>query len=192
MSDPFTKFFEMIISVFKLIGVLFEMVINIQETLECPTRIWTHIGTCLFYWGVDTVMIILYNIFYWIVYIFIYLPTWCGYKAICFCTNKRFLSCGEFSPDDIIPSLSSFKWPFEFIYRQSGGDRFLYRDGGDLKNCYCIPPLKLAFRPLTHYSDIFGDDKSSKNSTYMLIAIFILLGVAVTKMGEKGSPTPVE
>jgi hypothetical protein len=189
MADPFTSFFKLIISIFEMIGMLFMMLIDLQNTLMCPFKIWNNIGKCLGYWVMDVIINIIYFIIFWILFFFLYIPIWIGSFLLClFLRNTSDSFCFDVSYEDIIPSKDSVCFPIEFIYNKLTGGRLIYRNGEDISNCYCVPPLILAFSPYKTYSDISSsssEDSNSGSMLYFLIAVSLLGTVYLTNLKSK-------
>ena len=184
MGDPFSDFFKLIGSCFEMIGMLFMMLIDLQNTLMCPFKIWNNIGKCLGYWAMDVIINIIYFIVFWILYIFLYVPIWIGSFVLClFLRNTSESFCFDVSYEDIIPSKDSMCFPFEYIYNYFTEGRLIYRNGEDIGNCYCIEPLIFAFRPYQTYSDFSSSGSLNVGSSmYVLIAVCLLTAVYLTNI----------
>jgi hypothetical protein len=184
MGDPFSDFFKLIGSCFEMIGMLFMMLIDLQNTLMCPFKVWNHIGTCLGYWAMDVVINIIYFIVFWILYIFLYIPIWVGSFVLClFLRNTSESFCFDVSYEDIIPSKDSMCFPFEYIYNYLTEGRLIYRNREDIGNCYCVRPLIFAFGPYQTYSDYSSSSSLNVGSSmYVLIAVCLLTAVYLTNI----------
>lgn len=189
MGDPIGNLFKMIIGVFESIGMLFTMVLKINEILACPVKIWNNIGTCLYYWAMDSVIIVIYFIIFYILYIFVFIPVYYMSKIFCYVMGNYIEDvCTEISYQDVIPSKDSFCFPIEYLYYKGTDGRLIYRNGGDINNCYCIPPLKSALGPYETFSDFDqSDDNKTKYTSIIIIALFLLLAVYMT---NSSSTTP--
>lgn len=193
MSDPIGNLFKMIIGVFESIGMLFTMVLKINEIIACPVKIWNNIGTCLYYWAMDIIIIIIYFIFFYILYIFVFIPVYVMSKVFCFVMDNYIeYACREISYQDVIPSKDSFCFPFEYLYYKATNGRLIYRNGSDINNCYCIPPLKMAFEPYETFSDFEKSENDGKETivSLLIISLFLLFAVYVTN--RSGNTTPIQ
>lgn len=192
MADPITSFFKLIVSIFEMIGMLFMMLIDLQNTLMCPFRVWFNIGTCLGYWAMDVIINIIYFIIFWILFFFVYIPVWTGSFLVClFLRNTSEIYCVDISYEDVIPSKDTFCFPFEYIYNKiTGGGRLIHRNQEDMKNCYCVPPLVYAFVPYKTYSDYNPSNDSKETSSsgvYFLIAFSLLITVYLTNLKKNNN-----
>jgi len=139
-------------------------ILKIGKYLECPFKILEHMTTCLFFWGLDWLFHAIWCIVWVIVFIFIFCPIWLSLTMLCLVVGN-IVGCYTVEPNDICPSWPSFANFIENIMQTLTGSKFLYRDDGDMDNCYCIDPLPQMFDPLRDYHNYYNDAKSSKNSS---------------------------
>ena len=125
-------------------------ILKIGKYLECPFKIMDHMTTCLFFWGLDWLFHAIWGIV-WVMMLCMFVSNITG--------------CYTVEPNDICPSWPSFANFIENIMQTFTGSKFLYRDDGDMDNCYCVDPLPQMFDPLRYYSNYYSDTKSSQNSS---------------------------
>jgi hypothetical protein len=149
-------------------------ILKIGDYLACPFRIMDHATTCLFYWGLDWLFHLIWCIVWVLVFIFVFCPIWLALAMLCLCVGK-IAGCYTVSVDDICPSWSDFANFIENIAQTLTGSRFLYRDDGDMHNCYCVDPLPEIFDPFRNYSSYYGSssDASGPSKGTLLVPMIV-------------------
>ena len=149
-------------------------ILKIGKYLECPFKILDHMTTCLFFWGLDWLFHVIWCLVWLIVFIFVFCPIWLALGMLCLCVSG-FTGCYTVEPNDICPSWQSFANFIENIMQTLTGSKFLYRDDGDMDNCYCIDPLPQMFDPLRGYTSYYSNVNSSQSSSNGASLLFPLI-----------------
>ena len=147
---------------------------NLLDILACPIKLFTNIHICALYFLEDTVALLIWLFFFLITFVIIYLPTaffndlYCRLGGQYYCKNRL-------TYKDVCPSKQFIAEFIELCFKFFGM-KFLLRSKSDLEKCYCIPPIKWLFQPLTEMkllkklSSLYGND----DSTRFVVAISIL------------------
>ena len=129
---------------------------NILEMIKCPINIFKNINKCAVYYLLDIIFTILWLVVFIICFIIfiivkVVLTGTCVILNVVFGNSYKKLlgKCPDVNMYDICPTKSKFFNYIENIYYYSSGGRLLYRNKSDVSKCYCIPPIKLIFSPLT-------------------------------------------
>jgi hypothetical protein len=166
---------------------------NIFSALMCPIRILKNIDKCMIFWLKDVFWLIIHLIIkYMLLFPFVYIPIKSILKTICFCTGK----CYNVTLEDVTPDKKSFFKLIENLKTTISNGRYLYRNSGDIKKCYCVPSIKKMFDPLTQYrsfKDAVSNQQSQGVNTSIFIVPMIILGIlyAGNKMRSSSPSTGV-
>jgi hypothetical protein len=206
MGDPLSDAFRKIGDVFNQIGSIFEQIgqIFIQlfqhttdigsifEMILCPINIFTHIHLCAYYWLMDKLFYLIWLIIWWFVYIFIFLPLWLGCLALCTCIGNWMVEmlgyCPSIELNDVCPSKDSFFNGVENLYRFFFNGRFLERDDGDMKTCYCVPALRMLFDPFRNfrsYYSMYEEETKKQDKTSIVFPCFIIFILILSNFSGK-------
>lgn len=147
--------------------------------LACPFRILSNIPLCSYYWFLDVVFYIIWLILWLILFIFVYLPLKLEFAILCMFFGKTLDFCPTISMDDVCPTKKQFFNTIENINNLFSNKRFLLRNKSDIKKCYCIPPIRILFGPLTSYKSfqdvvLESSEKSESSSWTLFVSFFIL------------------
>jgi hypothetical protein len=146
--------------------------------LACPFKILANIPLCSYYWFLDVVFYILWLIIWITIFIFVYCPLKLEFAIFCMFFGKFIDFCPTLSMNDICPTKKQFFNTIENINNIFSSKRFLLRNKGDVKKCYCMPPIKMLFGPLTSYKgfqDAVSESSSNSNSSWSLFVSFGIL-----------------
>lgn len=154
---------------------------KIGEYLKCPFNILEHLNSCLLFWFLDILFTIIWLIVWIIIFIFIFCPLWLCFTCLCWTVGYFFGGCWNISINDVCPSRKGFFNILENMIQPLYG-KFLYRDGGDIDNCYCLPFIKDIFDPLDYFNNAFDSISSissggSANSHIVIFVCIIILGI---------------
>jgi hypothetical protein len=203
--------FDSIGNLFNQIGDAFNQIANIQKLIECPINLMKNLPTCVYYYSIDTFVIILYYIVYWILYIFLYIPIFIAFTIVrmtflsiysiglgfiyenSLWGKYDFLNQLNITPEDICsPSLKyDIAYCLEYLYRITSGDlNLINRTSSDIDNCYCNK-IQNVFNPLTDFNtpNINNPDSGYKE-VYLVISFFILGFLYVCQYSKWGIKIP--
>jgi len=164
---------------------------NIFSALACPLRILKNIDKCVMFWLKDVLWRLIHLIIKFLfIYPFIFMPVWLVSTTICICTGL----CWNVSIDDVCPTKTNFFKLIENIKNTVSSGKYLYRDSGDIKKCYCIPSIKKMFDPLTQYRSFIEqakDQQQKSNVASAMVVPLIILGILYigNKVSSGGSST---
>lgn len=186
LSRSVSKMSNKINNGFKKAGKEFK---KIGDVLKCPASIFSNIPKCGLYYIEDLIVLLIWFILWLLCYFFIYLPIVVIMKMYNAAGGKYF--CKPIRHQDVCPTKNFIGEVLELCF-QFFGFKILLRSSKDLKQCYCIPPLKMAFQPLTNmkYSNKLknlgkSNDKKS-HSTRIFISIMVIgLVFAINLYGYK-------
>ena len=182
IKEPIEKMIKQIKDIFESIADAFKQISNINELIDCPTRLFTNIEKCGVFFSYDVIMIIVHLLIKWIpVFILIYIPLSPVAIAFNYIMNTDMF---DFELDDICPSKDTLCFIIEFSYYSMGNKKYiLNRSGEDLHKCYCIYPIKAFFDPYTtfHMKD---EDSEEQSKTLFIIALCILICVITPQIGS--------
>lgn len=173
------KILGQIANIFVQIGKIFIMIFEIIFKISCPISVFTNIHICSYYWFLDMIFFLIWLIVYYICLVFIYIPVVIGCAVSCVFIGMWTGKCWFIRPSDVCPSKEVFLNFIENMWQAVFKKRFLYRDRGDIKKCYCVTALEKLFDPFTRFRNYFGNnvgDKSTDKLRYLIIPI-ILLGL---------------
>lgn len=163
-------------------------ILKIGEYLACPFRIMDHMTTCLFFWGLDWFFHLIWAIVWVIVFIFVFCPIWISLNMLCLCVS-HITGCFTVEPNDICPSWPTFANFIENTVQTLTGSKFLYRDDGDMRNCYCVSPLPEMFDPFRNYTSYYSSAQGSSDSNFMGGSLFfpmVIFGILYFYNRKKG------
>jgi len=146
--------------------------------LACPFKILANIPLCSYYWFLDVVFYILWLILWTTIFIFVYCPLKAEFAIFCMFFGKFIGFCPSISMNDLCPTKKQFFNGIENINNLFSSKRFLLRNKGDIKKCYCMPPIKMLFGPLTSYKsfqDAVSESSSKSDSSWTLFVSFGIL-----------------
>lgn len=164
---------------FKKVG---SEITKIGNVLKCPVSIFSNIPVCGLYYIEDLIMLAIWFFIWLICFVVLYLPIsffmqiYCAVGGVYFCETVRV--------DEICPSKQFITELFEMCFEMFGV-KILLRSSGDVKKCYCIPPMKTAFQPLTSMkftkdlTNAANGNSESDNSERLLIAVFVLVVIVL-------------
>lgn len=189
IGNPFT----FILKLFNTIGVaitsiftLFGLVGDIFGMINCPYKIWSNIGKCLYLWFLDWLFSVLFWIWFLLLWVTVFLPISIGWFVICLTMGDLLYACNVINAYDICPSRTNFFKYIDYLYFLISGKFFLLRSKRDISDCYCFPPLKFALGPLEHKLDLkpfSKKEKEEKETSYLgvliLIAILIMISLVI-------------
>ncbi len=173
------NFFKAIANFFIMIGKLFIMMFEILFKISCPISVFTNMHICSYYWFLDMLFFLIWLIVYAICFIFIYIPVVIGCAISCIFIGAWIGKCWFVKPSDVCPNKKAFLNFIENLAQAVSGKRFLYRDRGDIKMCYCVSALESLFDPLTKFRNYFGGESAEKSTDkwrYLIVPL-ILLGL---------------
>lgn len=149
---------------------------GILEILKCPVSIFSNISKCGGFYYRDKLFEIIWGVVWIINFILIFFPLFVADKIIC----AIFKRCVNITPNDVCISRKTFFKFIENIYfLLSGGGRYLYRTPGEVKKCYCTPPLIMYFDPLRSFRSYFERlIQTSPNYVALLFPILIMIILA--------------
>jgi len=188
--------FDSIGNIFNQIGDIFNQIGQIQKMIECPINLMRNLPTCVYYYSIDTSVIVLYNIVYWILYIFLFVPIFIAFFIVkmTFSTMKSaglefvygnslwgnydILNSLEIKPEHICPPemKTNIAYSIEYLNRViSGNNNLVNRTSSDIDNCYCNR-IENVFTPLKNYEDPNANTPDAKmQSIYLFISFVVLL-----------------
>jgi hypothetical protein len=176
LDNPFSfiiKLFQAIGEIFSSIFTIFGLIGDIFDIISCPYRIFSNIGKCAGYWFFDIFFwgfyLILWAIIFWPLALLLNL----GFLSVCFATGNW---CNIFlTAEDICTKEGFFKF-WDYSYFILFETKFLYRDEGDIDDCYCYPPLKYALDPLEEKLDLpdVEEEGSKSNPILFIFAVSVL------------------
>jgi len=185
MGNPFRAVTKKINETTKKVNSGFKKVgselTKIGDVLKCPISIFSNIPMCGLYYIEDLIMLVVWFALWLICFVVLYLPIsffmeiYCALGGVYFCQKVKYT--------DICPSKQFVTELFELCF-QFFGVKIWLRSSGDVKKCYCIPPMKMAFQPLTSmkYTKSFMNAATGDNDDAMserLIIALIIFGVVV-------------
>ena len=177
------QFFGFVIKIFQLIPKLVEGIITIFslmddvfEMISCPYKVWTNFFKCIgWFWLTDIIFFILWFLWWWLLFIFIFIPASIGWNTVCLLFGNMFNACKQLEIEDVCTSKEDFFKFFDYLIFLISDFHLLYRDKGDVKNCYCHPAIRYAFSPLENQFKMFDLEDSNKlYGTPVILAIFVL------------------
>lgn len=153
-------------------------IVRIFSMLVCPFRILANIPLCSYYWFLDVVFYIIWLILWITIFIFVYCPLKAEFAIFCLFFGKVLNFCPTISMNDLCPSKKQFFNTIENINNLFFNKRFLLRSKSDIRKCYCMPPIRMLYGPLTSNKS-FGDmvsesSDSSSSSTTLYVSVGIL------------------
>jgi hypothetical protein len=184
MGNPFKAVTKKINGVTKKVNNGFKKVgseLNkIGNVLKCPISIFSNIPKCGLYFIEDLIMLLVWFVLWLICFVVLYLPIaffmqiYCVMGGVYFCVPKL-------SPTDICPSKQFITELVELCF-EAFGIRLLLRTSKDVKQCYCIPPVKMAFQPLTkmkYTGDLLNAATGNDEDAYTerLLIAFVIFGL---------------
>jgi hypothetical protein len=203
--------FDSIGNLFNQIGDAFNQIANIQKMIECPINLMKNLPTCVYYYSIDTFVIILYYIIYWILYIFLYIPIFIAFTLvrITFLSissiglgfiyenslwgKYEFLNQLNITPEDICSTSLKYdiSYCLEYIYRITTGDiNIINRTSSDIDNCYCNK-IQSVFDPLTDFNNFDITNPSTEyKEIYLIFSFFILAFLYMCQYANFGIKTP--
>jgi hypothetical protein len=146
--------------------------------LACPFKILANIPLCSYYWFLDVVFYIIWLILWLIIFIFIFCPLKLEFAIFCTFFGKIIDFCPTISMNDLCPSKKQFFNTIENINNLFSSKRFLFRNKSDVKKCYCMPPIKILFGPLTSYKsfeEVVAESSEKSDSSWTLFISFGIL-----------------
>ena len=153
-------------------------IVKLFAMLACPFKILANIPLCIYYWFLDVLFYIIWIILWLILYIFVYWPIKIEFYVFCFSLGKIINFCPTISMKDICPTKNQFFNGIENINNLFSGKPFLLRSKNDIKKCYCMPPIKMLFGPLTSVKTL--EDAlaaSANNNQNSSISLFVSFGI---------------
>jgi hypothetical protein len=78
---------------------------------------------------------------------------------------------------DLCPSKKQFFNGIENINNLFSSKRFLLRSKNDIKKCYCMPPIKMLFGPLTSVKSFEDAIAGSENKDNSSMSLFVSFGI---------------
>ena len=169
------KLFDLIPQIFKMIFELATSLADLIDILMCPFNILANLPTCMTFYALDIVGWIVWGIVAVLVAIFVWLPIWLGSSAVCITLPAWKAVCWKVGFWDIVPTRDGFMRGIEQTYNSARGSRFMYRNSSDLKKCYCIPPIRMAFNPYTKYRPYGGSSNESSGGVNIILVIAIMI-----------------
>jgi hypothetical protein len=153
--------------------------------LACPFKILANIPLCIYYWFLDVLFYFVWLIIWSIIYVFVYWPIKIEFYVFCFSFGKIIDFCPTISMNDLCPTKIQFFNGIENMNMIFSSKPFLLRSKDDIKKCYCMPPIKMLFGPLTSVktledavaSSANNADKGSSMSLFVSFGILTLLYV---------------
>jgi hypothetical protein len=148
--------------------------------LACPFKILANIPLCIYYWFLDVLFYIIWCIIWLIVYIFVFSPIQVIFMVFCFSLGKVIDFCPTISMKDFFPSKIQFFNGIENINNLFSGKPLLLRSKNDIGKCYCMPPIKMLFGPLTSvksFQDAIVDSVNTNNNNKSSMALFVSFGI---------------
>jgi hypothetical protein len=171
---------------FKKVGKEFK---KIGDVLKCPISIFSNIPLCGLYYLEDLVVLLIWFLLWLLCYFFIYLPIVVIMKMYNAAGGKYF--CKSIRHQDVCPTKQFIGEIMELCF-QFFGFKILLRSSKDVKKCYCIPPLKMAFQPLTNmkYSNKLkkmANSNDEKSHSERIFISMLVIGVvfAINLYGYK-------
>lgn len=176
--NPFKAMTKKVNAGFKKVG---SKITDITNQLKCPVSIFSNIPKCGLYFIEDLIMLVIWFVLWLICFFILYLPIaffmkiYCALGGVYFCEKVRY--------QDICPSKQFVSEIFEMCF-QTFGVKVLLRSSGDVKKCYCIAPLKMAFQPLTsmkYTKSILNAAKGNNEQAYTerLIIALVIFGIVI-------------
>jgi hypothetical protein len=127
---------------------------NILKALTCPIKIIKNANWCFYFYSMDILMYIIWIII-WIPSFILYCLLFSLIQIMCIVVKPVFGRCINLRYNTIVPSKKSVCNGLENIIYFFSGKRFLYRNGSDIRKCYCLSPIKLFFAPLDKFNNYF-------------------------------------
>ena len=129
---------------------------DILNMIKCPMKIFKNFNTCMIYWITDIIFYVIWYII-WVCCLILFCIWYTLYMLLSYLLStsikkpfqQLFGSPSPPSMNDICPTKRTVMNSFETFYKLFSGEKFLYRDSGDIKKCYCAKPLEKFFQPLT-------------------------------------------
>lgn len=177
---------ETIIMILLVIAIIFLVLGGILRKISCPYNLFVNLPLCMYYWLLDVVFAIIWFFFWGLSFIFIFIPIWVVFSVICLFYKPL---CIDISVDDVCIKKKDLFLVVDTLYQMGFEERFLYRNGEDLDNCYCADSVLLLFNPLTtemrFLEDALKDD--GKNFVALAISVTILCALYYTNTGKQSS-----
>ena len=145
--------------------------------LACPFKILANIPLCIYYWFLDVLFYILWLIIWLVIFIFVYCPIKAEFYVFCLSLGKVINYCPTISMKDLCPSKKQFFNGIENINNLFSSKRFLLRSKNDIKKCYCMPPIKMLFGPLTSVKSFEDAIAGSENKDTSSKSLFVSFGI---------------
>jgi hypothetical protein len=147
--------------------------------LACPFKILANIPLCMYYWGLDVLFYIIWLIIWTVIYIFVYWPIKIEFYVFCFSFGKIINFCPTIAMEDLCPTKKQFFNGIENMNMIFSSKPFLLRTKKDIGKCYCMPPIKMLFGPLTSVKTLEDALAASANNTEKdsSIPLFIALSI---------------
>jgi len=183
IKKPIDQMIKQIKDIFDSIAYAFKQIADINELIECPTRLFTNIEKCGVFFSYDVVMIIVHLLIKWIpVFLLIYIPLTPVAIALNYIMMTEMFT---FELDDICPGKDTLCFIVEFFYYSMGNKKYiLNRSSDDLHKCYCIYPIRAFFDPYTsfHLNEMESEEQAK---TVFIIALCILICVIAPQLNSK-------
>ena len=191
--------FKKIGKAFSEIGKLWKTIAGIQVFLMCPMSLLANLPLCLFCFLGDVLVYIIWYPFFLLSVLLIYIPVKITAASLCAIGRVPLLAnlCFKVPFEDYTLPKNVVSVALEIMYNVFGianiiplaPKYLLYRNGSDLKKCYCIPGLKYVFQPLTKKvdNDITGAKYFAANPVlaYLFGAITLIVIGCLTLMYPK-------
>lgn len=162
---------------------------QITGLLKCPVSIFSNIPRCGLYYIEDLIVLLIWFIIWLLCYFFIFLPVLGIMKLYNAAGGKYF--CKSIRYQDVCPSKPFITEMIELCFKFFGF-KILLRTSKDIKKCYCVSPLKMAFQPLTkmkYYDKVNkmanGNDQKSHSERIFVAVLIIGLVFAINMYGYK-------
>lgn len=184
-KNPFKaikKVTDKVNSGFKSVGKEFK---KIGEVLKCPISIFSNIPKCGLYYIEDLIVLLIWFILWLICFIVLYLPI--AFFMQIYCALGGVYLCQTVEYKYICPSKQFISELIELCFKFFGM-RILLRSGDDVKKCYCVSPMKMAFQPLLKmkYTGALTSNGEKSYSIRLFFAIFAISCIfAVNAYGYK-------
>lgn len=164
---------------------------KIQKILKCPVNIISNFNKCGWFYTLDIIIWILHWIPFFISLTTVFIPAQIIFWLIVLMNRgnlkynflKKVMSKNILLKkwyildiDTFTVTQKRFATLIETIYYYlSGGKRLLNRSSSDISKCYCMPPIKLIFNPLTGFKPFSLSKFSTMNMPFMSLIILSII-----------------
>lgn len=155
-----------------VIAIIFLVLAVILRKISCPYNLFSHLPLCIYFWFLDFVFTIIWLFFWCLSFIFIFVPIFVVFSVICLFYKPL---CIDISVDDVCVKRKDLFLVVDTMYQIMFEERFLYRNGEDVDNCYCADSVLKLFDPLRKQMRFLEDALEGDGKNFMALAFACMI-----------------